>query len=323
MIAYGFTVVNSANPLSMQIGYASVIKIALLCFLMLAALEFVHMVWLVAIDFRIELREQYSAFEKTNTRIGQENKFDLDGILSSLRQFNLWENSIAVVATRPSSTGEEKTETIITSSLDLILVGSMILPGNNSWAVFVRKKSAEQQVILRLGDEIDGAKLARIERNAAFFKNGDRMEKVERPPFTDRSKDRHSYGKTKEVSMVPNAQETSTPETMAQEGKAVKISKTMLDNILKRIGDKLPDFDLQPFYTHGRLLGYRLGAKEEWPILNVLGIQNGDIFIRLNGIAVTDLQAMEEIKKLVAKLRTLALEFQREGHLQKLDIVIE
>lgn len=323
MTAYGLTVVNSANPMSMQIGYSSVVKIALVCFLMLAAIEMAHMLWLVAIDFQVERHEQKATIMEIKKNPGQENKYDLEGILSSLRQSNLWENSGAVVATKLSPSGEKKSEKIVPTSLDLTLVGSMILPGKGSWAVFARKKSAEQQVILRLGDEVDGAKLERIERNAAYFKNGDRVEKVERPPSTDRAKDRQPNVKDKEIHVSTNNVEISTPESTVKEGKAVPISRTKLDSLLKRNGDKLSDFDLQPFYTNGRLLGYRLRAKEDLPIFRALGIRDGDTFIRLNGVVVTDTQAMEEIKKHVAKLRTLALEFQREGHLQKLDIMIE
>ena len=70
-----------------------------------------------------------------------------------------------------------------------------------------------------------------------------------------------------------------------------------------------------------QVIGYRVSPGQDPELFNSVGLQNGDIAIRLNGEDLTDKDSMGKIFQNISELTELSLTVERDG--QQHDIYIE
>ena len=191
-----------------------------------------------------------------------------DVVLRSLSRFNPWERPLPKEVAPPPPPPPPLEETVVVSELALDLIGTMLLPGDASWATLVRRNSRSKQISLRLGEEVDGAILERIARKAVFLRNHGRLEKLSMLGSKDKGMENRSTG---------------APVTGAK-----KLSRKVYDRLLSKGMGLLAGVNITPFYQGANSVGYRLKFPKNNADMRQFGLVNGDVVKKVNGISVLD-----------------------------------
>ena len=249
---------------------------------------------------------------------------EIPDILATLRQYNPWENPAKKIT--PSLPPPKVTEVAVDSRLNLILIGAMILPGNGSWAVLIRKNSKNKQMSLRRGEEVDGALLERIERNAVFFRNDGRLEKIVRETLKMAEPLQANIKAAKPLQAnIKAAKPLQGNIKVAGEGKtplSKHISRRRYEGLLSRGVGMLTDLNVQPFLHNGQAEGYRISFKKDMPDLRFLGLSNGDVITKVNGVSVMDTRAIGGLTTGMRDFNALNFELIRDNRTKKLNVDI-
>ena len=179
--------------------------------------------------------------------------------------------------------------------LNMTLVGTAIGHGGASYAVIEDMKTKEQ-LIYRVGDPIsDDARVAKISRNKVEIHRGNEKEVLEVSLNPEDNKPA--------VGAAPAAAKGSP--TSNSTVRQVSRNKWMLDKReVEAAVDNLPQLltkaRIIPNFTDGKPDGFRIFAITEDSIYTKIGLQNGDILHRVNGIEVKDpsnfLKVFEQLK---------------------------
>lgn len=183
--------------------------------------------------------------------------------------------------------------------LNLTLIGTAVGHGGASYAVIEDAKTKEQ-LIYRVGDPIsDDAKIAKISRNKVEIRRGNENEVLEVSLNPEENK---AAGAAPATSAPAAAKGSPTSNSTIRQ---VSRNKWMLDKReVEAAVDNLPQLltkaRIIPNFTDGKPDGFRIFAITEDSIYNKIGLQNGDILHRVNGIEVKDpqnfLKVFEQLK---------------------------
>lgn len=181
--------------------------------------------------------------------------------------------------------------------LNMILVGTAVGQGGASYAIIEDTKTKEQ-LLYRVGDLVlDDAKIARISRNKVEILRGNEKEVLE-------------------VSLTPEEIKPGAPATpvstpifpkgsAASSVRQVSRNRWVLDKReVESAVDNLPQLltkaRIIPNFSDGKPDGFRIFAITEDSLYSKIGLQNGDILHRVNGVEVRDpqnfLKVFEQLK---------------------------
>ena len=161
------------------------------------------------------------------------------------------------------------------SPTELVLVGTVAGPPQISYAI-VADKSGRQEVF-RVGDTVFGAgRLKKVEKDRAIMDDGGREVNI---PITDM---------------------LAIRELTPQEGAAVSgfarstgngtfiVDQKKVLNALENPNQLMTDARLQPNITNGRQEGFVLREVRSGGIYQSLGLQNGDVLLRINDYNISN-----------------------------------
>jgi general secretion pathway protein C len=200
----------------------------------------------------------------------------------------------------PSMVLPKKEEAVLTS-LHLDLVGT--ITGNmESPLAIIDNLNEKKQDLYKVGDNIEGASIFEIERNKVFLKNNDRIEVLvsfeekeekEAPEFPP--------------SYPPSNHSASTGREKRDFGKAVKktgvdkwkLSRKDVTDILGDVNNFMTQVAVNPYFESGKPAGFRISRIQSDSLLRNIGLRNGDIIKRVNGLSIeTPEQAFEAYKQI-------------------------
>ncbi|MBF0180935.1 MAG: hypothetical protein HQM03_13005 [Magnetococcales bacterium] len=231
-----------------------------------------------------------------------------DAAREGLRRFNPWEN-VQRVAEKPVPPPVQAAPPApVASSLDLNLIGAMILP-KLSWAVLTRKANPNVQIVLQVGEEVDGATLKKIERRAVLFDNRGRLERIE---MVD------PVGKPDPSPMTAQA---AAPASRSANVRL--LPRAEYDAMLAKGMELLTGVNLSPFYQGKDAAGYRVKFPDNKSELQKIGLASEDVIRQVNGIPVTD---MPRITQLAAQLKTqssVRIDLMRDNQPATIELQIE
>ena len=245
----------------------------------------------------------------------KQTKSATDSALRSLQRFNPWEIPIPrkkKVAKKIKKRRPKKPkEVAIISKLNLKLIGTMVLPGDASRAVLVRKKERRgKQLHLKVGEKVDGATLERIERNEVFFRNGSRLEKISMG----------EGGVKKNTGKKPSA----SRKNRANREKSVQksLSKQNYHAILDKGLKVLKGVNTTPYYQGSKTDGYRLQFKNDRSDFKAFGLTSGDVIRKVNDIPVSDMSRIKQFSKGLKDLSEIRLDILRRDQPESIEIAI-
>lgn len=237
----------------------------------------------------------------TQTPQEQHIGYSVQETISSLKRFNPWEIIHPQQQAPPSVT--QQPQHAVLSSLDLTLIGTMVLSPRNSRAIFVRKTGRGEQLTLFLGDEYQGAILDKIERNVVYFSRNGQYELIAMKGLADEMTDK----KKGAAGFTPEAvlQRTTLVRQMNREHFASLLAKGK--NILKGV-------NIAPYYQGSQSLGYQLHYQENNATFQEFGIASGDVVEKVNGVSVINTQAISKMVANMNNMSSIAIDLLHDGN---------
>ncbi|MBF0339612.1 MAG: hypothetical protein HQL95_01445 [Magnetococcales bacterium] len=227
-------------------------------------------------------------------------------VLEAMKLFNPWE-TIQVEKEKPPPVKETR-EVVVDSNLELMLIGSMVLP-HDSRAVMTRKKDPNNQMVLQVGDEVDGAYLKKIERHAVYFENRGRTERIVMPD-----------------GLKPEPSAAATPAAGTAQPSAPSSSSTLpraeYEAMIGKGMNLLAGVNVTPFYQGSDALGYRVKFADAKPEFTRIGLANEDVIQKVNGISVTDAQKISELAGKLKGLGTIRIDLLRDNQPKTIELSI-
>ncbi len=236
----------------------------------------------------------------------QKNKLvTVQEIMRSLERHNPWGGGSLGRANK------EKTAIVaVPSTLDLVLIGTFIVPGGKSQAVLVKSKKPQAPLYLRLGDEVDNAILEKIERNAVFFLRNGRYEII-------------SMSIDAAVLKKGGIKGEGQAASSARPGVGLAMSRQRYTELLRQGKQLIKGVNISPYYQGDKSLGYRLQFSPENKNIHEFGISSGDVIEKVNGVPVNDAAAVSKMIRSLEKLNNINIDLIREGAPRSVTVQID
>ncbi len=184
--------------------------------------------------------------------------------------------------------------------LDFTLVGTIV--GRATSFAIIENKRTKEQSLYRVGHILmGGARITDVERNRIVILRGGNKEilEVAYTPKQSGSKGRQARRST--PSPVPAALVPTRGEGVRQISKDQWVlDRQEIDGAINNLPQLLTKARIIPNFNNGKPDGFRIFAISKGSLYAKIGLQNGDILHRVNGIEVKDpknfLQVFEQLK---------------------------
>jgi type II secretion system protein C len=176
--------------------------------------------------------------------------------------------------------------------VNLVLIGTVAGPKELSYAVF--KNAAGIQEVFRVGENIYGiGRLYNVKNDRALIRQGEKITEI---PIED-------IVKVKEVKAQAPATGASSSAFVRMIGRGSYIvDQARLQQMIANPGQMMTDARLRPNTADGRQEGFVLGEVKPNGIYQSLGLQDGDVLLRINEYDISNperaLQAFTALKGL-------------------------
>lgn len=225
-------------------------------------------------------------------------------MLTALSHFNPWEHPLKKKVAAPPSVvpppPKKEEEKAVETKLALDLIGTMVLPDDASWAILQRRTGTKEQVILRVGYEVDDAFLERIERRTVFVRNHGRLERLsmvnyDLPDQADGKQERPGHK---------------------------HLSRARFNQLVAKGMSVLSGVKMTPFYQGAKSVGYRLTFSENHEEMRQLGLMDGDIIQKVNGMRVMDRKKLAQFASSLKRQSSLKIELLRQDRRETIHLSI-
>ncbi len=178
-----------------------------------------------------------------------------------------------------------------TTQAHIVLIGTVVGPKALSYAVF--RDSAGLQEVFKIGDSVFGmGELSRVEKEKVIIEKGGTSFEV---PIEDvRVKEIDKQSSAASPSLSSFAQRVGRGTYVVDQGK--------LQQVIANPGQMMTDARLRPNFVSGKEEGFMLSEVKPGGIYQSLGLQNGDVLLRINEYDISNperaLQAFTALKGL-------------------------
>jgi general secretion pathway protein C len=163
----------------------------------------------------------------------------------------------------------------------------------------IENKAEKKQRLYKVGDNLSGARIVRIMRNAiALDVNG--QEQILKVP------------ETSERSILPPGS-PSGPSPIASSDKTITIDRKDIDSSLKDMGTILSQAVVRPYFTGGVQDGFMISNIKSGSIYQRIGFVDGDVIQGINDRKLTTGDDMMELYNSFKSASNLALQVKRQG----------
>jgi len=239
------------------------------------------------------------------------SEIPLKQTLDSLQRYNPWGELPTKEKVVEKAVAPKKEEAVV-SQLNVELLGTMILPGQQSVAFLVdlgqrksRKNRSGKQQMMYVGDQIQGAELEKIERNAVYLRNGEQLEIITtQAGLLDRKE------------LLPDSLKTAKVNTK-------QISRAELGQFIDQGVALLRGLEITPHYQGRHAIGYRVNIIASRPAYQLVGLQSGDIIKSVNGISVMKTKDVISMVSQVRKSKKVQIDIIRGNQPQLLEITVD
>ncbi len=210
---------------------------------------------------------------------------------------------------RPTPSAEI-TRDALPTPLALKLLGTMTSPSAGMSLASVYEDATQRTRTVWVGSTLQQAEILSIERTRVLLSNGGRMEILE---FTSLP----AAAKTAASPLPPSTPagaSTGLGSTLRQTGpESYTVQRQDVENTLANLSQVAMQARIVPAFRDGVSQGFKLFAMKPDSIYARLGMKNGDILQRVNGLS---LDSPEKVLEIYAQLRSasrIELEIERDG----------
>jgi len=184
------------------------------------------------------------------------------------------------------------------------LVGTIIGPQANSWAI-LQQGADRKQRIFRIHGDIDGGKIVQISRNRILIQ---RQGKEEIISFTE-----------EEARPRPGGSPLRPPPAAA--GEVVKklsanryvVNREDVSSAVGNINQFMTQARIKPNFVRGRPSGFTVSEIQGGSLMEKLGLQNNDVVRRVNGQAIDKPEDIFQAYSQLQRDSNIELEIERGG----------
>jgi len=199
--------------------------------------------------------------------------------------------------------------------LNLTLVGTLV--GEDSLAI-IKNNSTGTTDLYRVNDYLpqDGAQIYRIEPTRVLIRRGDRIESLELfekfvTPPSQPSEFRLGIPK-REEKRGREIGEVDLRVRQIGEGK-FEVSRDDLEKATSNLGLMMTQARIVPNIVAGEIKGYKIFAIKPGSIYDKIGIQNGDIIERINGMELTTPESALQFFQQLKNETRFVIDLERNG----------
>ncbi len=183
------------------------------------------------------------------------------------------------------------------SDLNLKLWGTALAHDPAQSFAIIEDQAARRQMLFRVGDTVlEVATLTRVEWDRVVLTR-DGSEEV-----LDISSARASG---KDAAPAPGATSPQGERIRKTADNKFLIDRRELESTVANINEVFTQARAVPFFENGKTVGFRVFAIKPGSVFEKIGLQNGDVINRVNGVELTD----------PTKAISLFTELQNEGHI--------
>lgn len=166
----------------------------------------------------------------------------------------------------------------------------------------IENKADKKQRLYKVGDNLSGARIVRIMRNAVAL-NVNGQEQILKVP------------ETSEKSILPPGSPSgpSGPSPVAVSGKTILVDRKDIDDSLKDMGTILSQAVVRPYFTGGVQDGFMISNIKRGSIYQRIGFLDGDVIQGINDRKLTTGDDMMELYNSFKSASSLALQVKRQG----------
>jgi general secretion pathway protein C len=207
------------------------------------------------------------------------------------------------LADRPQPSAPLSSDTPPTQ-LALKLLGTMTSPAPGLSLASVYEDATHRTRTVWVGSTVQQAEVVSIERTRVLLSNGGRMEIL----------DITSLPPAPQVTASPLPPSTGFGSTIRQTGpESYTVQRQDVENTLANLSQVAMQARIVPTFRGGSSQGFKLFAMRPDSIYARLGMKNGDILQRVNGLTLDDpTRALESYARLRSASR-IELEIERDG----------
>lgn len=183
------------------------------------------------------------------------------------------------------------------TDLNLKLWGTALAHDPSQSFAVIEDQAARRQVLYRVGDTIlEVATLARVEWDRVVLSRDGSEEILEISSARASGKD---------GALAPGAPSAGSERIKKTADGKFLIDRRELEQTVANINEVFTQARAVPFFQDGKTVGFRVFAIKPGSVFEKIGLQNGDVINRVNGVELTD----------PTKAISLFTELQNEGHI--------
>lgn len=184
------------------------------------------------------------------------------------------------------------------SDLNLKLWGTALAHDPGQSFAIIEDMAARRQMLFRVGDSVaEVATLARVEWDRVVLSRDGSEEVLEISSARASGKDAAPAGGAAPGTGNERIRKTADNKFL--------IDRRELESTVANINEVFTQARAVPFFENGKTVGFRVFAIKPGSVFEKIGLQNGDVINRVNGVELTD----------PTKAISLFTELQNEGHI--------
>jgi len=184
------------------------------------------------------------------------------------------------------------------SDLNVKLWGTALSHDHAQSFAIIEDQAARRQMLYRIGDTIlEVATLTRVEWDRVVLSRDGEEEVLEISSARASGKDA--------AAPAPGAAAASSERIKKTADGKFLIDRRELESTVANINEVFTQARAVPFFQDGKTVGFRVFAIKPGSVFEKIGLQNGDVINRVNGVELTD----------PTKAISLFTELQNEGHI--------
>ncbi len=196
-----------------------------------------------------------------------------------------------------SNLAERSTSDAKRSDLNVKLWGTAVAHNPAQSYAIIEDQAARRQALYRVGDTIlDTATLTRVEWNRVVLERNGEEEVLELVSTT---------GPTTGAAAASSAAAAAGERIRKTADDKFVIDRRELEKTVANLNEVFTQARAVPYFEDGKTVGFRVFAIKPGSVFEKIGLQNGDVVQRVNGVELTD----------PTKAISLFTELQNEGHI--------
>lgn len=225
----------------------------------------------------------------------------------SLKSFNEYQSMLDSNFFKIATVNSAGVAALSSEINELVVLGTISGPPSIARAL-IKKQSESSAKIYKIGMDVYGFKLIKIDNAKVYLKQGDKVEIID------------MFAKEKSSSTIPAQQsiQQSSPNRIVKSISKAEVQQKVFNNL----DNALNGVRAGPYRVGGKIEGFKLFSVAPFNILYSMGARSGDIVKRINGQPI---DSTEKLMKMWETLKTdsrFVIELERSGQMITYDLNI-